>query len=376
MSNPSRIVLVSDLHANIRLGMAKVDSGGVSSDRLRDVISVIDQAITHCLENNIPSMAILGDLFDIQRPDGATIVAVCRVLQRAATEGIKTYILPGNHDAVDRDGRLYNLQLYNELDLPNIHVFGHESIELTEGLRLHAVPWLPEARARRRIRKRARGCSATDRDVLFLHQTMLGAVGDAGWVSDGGLDGSALAGFEYAFSGHYHKPQVHEWGMYLGSPLHLKFSEGGITARGFWDVDLAAKVIDPQLVTPDYPLFDTVNVELAAGEHLDDYVDDLSEVVGEGVRYLRFIMTGDALAIEASRKLLGKWRGELDKYNLRRIKVDERPERVTRARLKLTKKTFDLDEAMGAYARELAPAGTDHHALAELGKRLLGEART
>lgn len=371
--NPARIVLVSDLHANVRLGMARVDEGGVSSDRLRDVIGVINQAIDYCLANRIPTLGILGDLFDVQRPDGATIVAVCRVLQRAASEGLRVIILPGNHDAVDRDGRLYNLQLYNELKLPNIHVLGHETIELTAGVRLHAVPWLPEERARRRIRHRAKEAVASDRNVLLLHQTMLGAIGDAGYVADGGLTPEQLAGFDFAFSGHYHKPQVHDWGMYLGSPIHLKFSEGDVTERGFWDVDLAAKAIKPKLVVPDFPIFDTVDVDLSEGEHLDDYVDDLADVA-DGVTYLRLILKGDPRAIEQSRPLLAKWRGELDKYGLRAIKVDERPDRVTKARLKLTKPTFELGEAIGAYAREFAPEGADPHALAELGRRLLDEA--
>jgi len=366
--------LVSDLHANIRLGMARVDKGGVSSDRLRDVMDVINQAINHCLAEDIGTLCILGDLFDIQRPDGATIVAVCRVLQRAATEGISVRILPGNHDAVDRDGRLYNLQLYNELDLPNIHVFGHESIELTPGVILHAVPWLPEERARRRIAKRARGVVKGDRNILLIHQTMLGAVGDAGWVSDGGLDGDSLAGFDYAFSGHYHAPQKHDWGMYLGSPLHLKFSEGDVLERGFWDVDLSAKAVKPQLVVPNFPLFGSVDFELEEGDHLGDYADSLADIA-EGLTYLRVILKGDVTAIERSRRLVDEWRAEADKHGLRHIKLDERPERVTRSRLTLTKKTFDLDEAMDSYAHEFAPEGVTPHDLAEVGRRLLGEAR-
>jgi DNA repair exonuclease SbcCD nuclease subunit len=202
---------------------------------------------------------------------------------------------------------------------------------------------------------------------------MLGAKGDAGWVSDGGLDGAALAGFDYAFSGHYHLPQTHPWGMYLGSPLHLKFSEGDVTDRGFWDVDLGAEKLAPKLVIPKFPHFGTVEVELDAGEHLDDYVDSLEEVA-EGLTYLRVILKGDVRAIEQSRKLVGDWRLGKDKVGLRHIKLDERPSRATRARLKLTKKTFDLDEALGAYAREFAPDGLDPHELTEIGKRLLGEA--
>lgn len=367
-----RVLMVSDLHANTRLPMARVDSGGISSDRLRDVVSILDQMGEYARENDVRNVLILGDLFDVQRPDGATIVAVSRALHSLASDGIVVRILPGNHDAVDREGQLYNLDLYNELNLPNIIVFGHETWEITQGLRVHACPWLPEQRARRRIRKRAADCDNQGRDVILLHQTMSGAIGDTGYVSDDGLDAAAVDGFAMAFSGHYHKPQFHDWGMYLGSPLHLRFSEESVTERGFWDVDLAAKKIKPRLVQTTYPVFASDTVKLDETDVLDDLMD--IEESAAGCSYLRLILKGHPAAIERARATVDKWRAQLDKYGLRAIKTDERPQREGRVRLELTKPTFDLAEAMGAYVKLSKPAGQSESELMDIGSRLLSEA--
>lgn len=367
-----KAVFISDIHLALRLPMANLDQGGTGSDRLRDTCDVLLQAGLHAASID-GVLIIVGDLFDVKRPSGATLIAASQTLKRIADEGVMIYILPGNHDALDGDGRMYNLQLYNELDIPNIHVLGHEYIEVSEGSRIHALPWLPEGRARRRIRKRAGKLSGGDRDILILHQTMAGAIGDSGWVCDKGIKGDLMRPFELCISGHYHKPQEHDWGMYLGSPLHLTFAEGAVTDRGFWELDLDQEELEPKLVVPNFPLFVTDQVDLEDGDLLDD-VYDLADAA-DGASYFRLILTGSRESILRSRRLVGDWRSKLDQMGLRGLKVDERPTKEVNSRLKLKKPVFTLGDAMRAYTDQYGPGNLDKSDLLVLGQKLLKESK-
>jgi len=373
----TKAILISDTHAALRLPMAHVDEGGVSSDRLRDVTKVLRQAVDVAAEEECP-LIILGDLFDQQRPSGAALVAVSSVLRYAIDNGVEVFILPGNHDAIGRDGRLYNLHLFNELKLPGVHVFKQKDVvEVTEGIRLHAVPWLPEGAAKRRIRKRARDCDPNGLDYLLVHQTIAGAVGDSGWVSDDGIEPGTMDRFTYALSGHYHLPQRHgSWGMYLGSPLMLNFAEAAEDQRGFWLIDWAKPMTtsNPKLIVPDFPILASETIDLEKGDRLD-HLFDLTDFCSTGVDYARLVLQGDREAIIDARTVVSEWRSKLDTFGLRHIKVDERPNRVAQARLKMKGAAFTLDEAVSAYAHQYGDEG-EASALASVGAALLSAARS
>ncbi len=323
-----RIGFISDLHANLRLPFARVDEGGISSDRLRDVADILRQTGVECRASGIEDLYILGDLFDQKHPDGATLVSTSQVLRELADSGVRVNILPGNHDAVDRDGRLYTLQFYEALKVPGIKVLGHEAIEIQPGLCLQALPWLPDSRALRRMREMDKG-GPNDRNILLFHQSVVGAVGDSGWECDDGLPSDAHDGFDFALSGHYHMPQKHDWGIYLGSPLQMKFSDDNVDKRGFWSMDVTAKILKPKLHPLSSPLFGTDTVQLDKGDLIEDLVD--IEESAEGLQYLRLIVEGDASAIARAQRTLLHWKGEADKYGLRCLKVDARPEKVLNA---------------------------------------------
>lgn len=359
-----KLAFISDLHANVRLPFARVSDGGISSDRLEDVCSVLRQAATRCLEEGVEGLYILGDLFDKKHPDGATLVAASRVLREMADQGLAVNILPGNHDAVDRDGRLYTLQFLDALKVPGIRVLGHEAIEVASGVRLHALPWLPDSRALKRMREMDKGCEG-DRNILLFHQSVVGAIGDTGWVSDEGLPTDAHDGFDLGLSGHYHKPQKHPWGIYLGSPLQFRFSDEEHRERGMWVVDVTAKTLKPEMVQLDAPLFGTCRVGLEAGQTVETLLDIEDALGGDALDYLRIIIEGDPQAIVASHQTLMEWKSNADRYGLRRIKVDQRPDRATPSHRMTVNPSLSPERIAAQYAnrhkqpKDIIDLGTD-----------------
>lgn len=368
-----KAAFVSDLHANLRLPQARLDAGGVSSDRLRDVIAVMDQCAVHCAENGIKLLFIPGDMFDHKHPDGATLVAVSRQLYRMASElGLEVYILPGNHDAVDRDGKLYTLQFYGELNIPGIRVLGHEIMEITEGLRIHAMPWLPDERAVKRIRALGAEVDNDGRDILIFHQTMKGAIADNGHESPHGLESSITEAFDLAISGHFHHPQDHKWGLYLGSPLHIRFSDTGDT-RGFLVADLGSKRLQTKFVATTFPEFGQDDVRLEVGDKLEDLVN--IEESAKGLSYLKLKLEGPASVLEANRALYTSWKDNPDRYGLRRLLVEAIPDRVTRSRLDI-EPTFTFGQMVDKYVDQYAEPEHDQAELRRIGTAAVETATT
>lgn len=368
-------LFVSDLHANLRLPMAKVDPGGVSSDRLRDVVSILEQIRDYAFNRSPRAdfVAILGDLFDQSHPDGATLIAVSRVLADLA-DRVPTMILPGNHDAVDRDGRLYSLQFYGELRVPRLRVLGHETVKAGAvggtNVFLHAVPWLPEERARKRIRARAGELKTGTVDVLMFHQGIRGALWDSGRSSDDGLDADIADRFDLALTGHYHRPQKFgRNGYYLGSPLDIRFGDEAVEERGFWEVEFGKRTITPKLIPTKYPRFQTLHVTYLEGD-VDLKSVDLRAGINPGVEYLRIVVSGTAAQIDADREVIRSWQASVAEWGLRALKIDERPIQEGKVRLEADA-NLSLSELTALYAQQFAPEGVDPLALAEEGIRFL-----
>lgn len=367
-----KAAFISDLHANLRLPQARLDAGGVSSDRLRDVIAVMEQCAVHCSSNGIKLVFIPGDLFDHKHPDGATLVAVSRQLHRMASEhGLEVYILPGNHDAVDRDGKLYTLQFYGELNVPGIRVMGHEVMEITEGLRVHAMPWLPDERAAKRIHALSLCTDKSGRDILLFHQTMKGAIADNGHESSHGLVGVTRA-FDLAISGHFHHPQHHDWGMYLGSPLHIRFSDAA-DDRGFWTVNLGSKKLVPVMVPTTFPRFGQDNVRLDDGDELDELVN--IEESASGLAYLKLRIEGPATMLERAKPTYMDWKGRTEALGLRQLVVELVPDRVTRSRMDVPA-SFTFSAMVDRYVEAAAAPGLDPATLRRIGAEAVEAAST
>jgi DNA repair exonuclease SbcCD nuclease subunit len=307
-----KIAFVSDLHAAVQLPMARKNDSGTCSDRLTDVLSIFTQV----REEDVDLIVVAGDLFDAKTPDGPTLVHTSRVLRETA-EIVPVWLLPGNHDAIDRTGRMYSLQQYAELRIPDLRVLTHETVELDTGLLLHAVPWLPEERALKRIRERGRSQDPDGFNLLVCHQSFLGALWDSGFPSTEGLDPKVIDSefhWNAVISGHLHRPQTFGvTGMYLGSPLDLRFGDEVVKERGFTIFEIEGSSIHHAPVQTIYPRFQTVSWDLDDGVFQEDIAPDTS--------YLRMSVIGSKTQIEKERAQLENLR-EMFAADCRCVKLE------------------------------------------------------
>lgn len=151
-------------------------------------------------------------------------------LKRWHQDGIELWVLPGNHDQVDLDGR-NALEVFD--DLPNVKVW-------TEPTWTNTGLWVPY-RARREDVASAIAVPnpypGMWPNVLFLHHGIKTAAMNNLMVDTEGLPVEMFQTFDAVLCGHYHKrQQVGAKLWYVGSPYQTKADEVG-QAKGYaiWD---------------------------------------------------------------------------------------------------------------------------------------------
>lgn len=324
----SKAILISDLHAALRLPHARVNADATRSDRLDDVCSLlINDLHDLAIEHDIDDVFVLGDLFHHRSPDAPTLCQISHALKYLVAHEIRVWLLPGNHDAHGKRASLYSLSFLAELQVGGIHVLDKADRRAfpPTGRAFCAMPWQPEKLA-------AHTVGGFDADsIVFMHQEIKGAT-DNGRPMTRGLDQHELKRFACVVSGHVHTPQRLKTcrGAYLGSPLELRFSEDDGNERGPWifDFDRYELTHRPISTTPKFVRW---NLSAVSGfdlvEHvnelIDDLVDELGELLDERDVYLDTVLTGTRAEIAKADPLVRAAIGDAStgtKHTIRRLK--------------------------------------------------------
>jgi DNA repair protein SbcD/Mre11 len=105
-----KFCLISDIHLG-RYKYGKLDESGVDT-RTNDILDNVQQTIDYCIDNNIKTLFILGDLYHTKKPAQIFRRMLTSKIKYALSNNIIVYILLGNHD----QGRTH----------------GHDLVELAE----------------------------------------------------------------------------------------------------------------------------------------------------------------------------------------------------------------------------------------------------
>ena len=94
-----KVAIVGDTHFGAVFGLGKPnDSGG--NTRIDDYENTFNYIIDYCIENDVKVLVQTGDLFEDRKPTGPALMAADRCLRRLSANGIRTYIIMGNHDYI------------------------------------------------------------------------------------------------------------------------------------------------------------------------------------------------------------------------------------------------------------------------------------
>lgn len=266
-----RVLHFADLHIGVE-NYGRVDPNTGFSTRLNDFLGALDEVVEYSLSENIDLVILAGDAYKNRDPSQTQQREFALRLARLSEAGIPTFLLVGNHDLPHAVGRATALEIFQTLNVPNLHV-GDElqtyMIPTKHGpIQILAVPWPRRSQLLSKdeskglsigqvndkiqelfswgIQQASKSLEETTPAILAGHVTVSGAklgserammLGQDHFLLPNALH---LQTFDYIALGHIHKHQIlreNPLMVYSGSLQRVDFGEEE-DPKGFCVIDL------------------------------------------------------------------------------------------------------------------------------------------
>jgi len=225
-----KIVLISDIHFGIK-----------KSDKifLENQLNFFkNELIPYMQNNNLTTMAILGDLFDTRNSLNSYMKSeVYKLFEYINDQKIKVYIFPGNHDIYFRNTiNVHSLDFLKKFE--NVTVIEDIELRTIENRQILFVPWRVDYNDfKRRVANKNFHC-----DICLGHFDIIGFPYNNHQICEDGIETNILLNnYSLTFSGHFHKRNVYKLGneevIMIGSPFQQNRGDKN-DERGFCVLNL------------------------------------------------------------------------------------------------------------------------------------------
>ena len=266
-----RIVHLADVHIGVE-NYGKVDPQTGLSTRLRDFLDTFDEVVSYVLDNRVDLVLFCGDAYKSRDPSQTHQREFAARIARLSAAGIPVFLVVGNHDTPHTLGRASALEIFETLDVANVHIgdtLGTHVVQTADGpIQILAVPWIRRSvflareesrgltpdqvndeiqrRLAQAIRSMAEELDPDIPAVLAGHVTVGGSVTGSEQSMMLGRDhvllksDVALPQLDYVALGHIHRHQIlgdAPLVVYPGSLQRIDFGEEG-EEKGFMAFDL------------------------------------------------------------------------------------------------------------------------------------------
>ena len=266
-----KILHFSDVHVGVE-NYGSIDPGTGLSTRLTDFLRTYDEVVSYALETPVDLVLFCGDAYKSRDPSQTHQREFARRVARISSEGIPVFLVAGNHDMPHVIGRATALEIFQTLDVANVHIaesIGSHLVQTATGpVQIISVPWIRRSgllarddargltpdqinealqeRLARIIRAEAKKLDPAVPTVLAGHLTVTGAMTSSEQSMMLGRDhvllrsDVALPQLDYVALGHIHRHQVlgrDPHVVYSGSLERIDFGEER-DEKGFCVVDL------------------------------------------------------------------------------------------------------------------------------------------
>ena len=271
--------LVGDIHLGVRCEKSAIKEAVVAGQR-----ETVRRMAEDFRSRGITDVFFSGDVFTVHHFMTIDVMAFAIEMFRDIFAGMTCHVIAGNHDYLyENKDSITSLQLL-EL-IPNVKVYrsGVQTLDVA-GNTWYMVPWIFPDKLEAvnewlgKLARKAKAARA--KTVLFGHFDMVGALMEAGQISDIGLPMEKYyKAANHVFSGHYHCKSYNKGKdpdasiLYMGTPYHLSFAHVN-TDCGYYIVndDLGLEFVEntwsPRFVDAD-----------------DEHLEGLGDLSNRFVRY-------------------------------------------------------------------------------------------
>jgi exonuclease SbcD len=116
-----RVIHFADLHIGVELYGKPLPDRGWSS-RMQDFLDAFDHLVAYAIEEGADAVIFGGDAYKSREPSQTHQREFARRIRRLSEAGIATFLLVGNHDLPNAEGRAHVLEIYRTLAVPNVYV--------------------------------------------------------------------------------------------------------------------------------------------------------------------------------------------------------------------------------------------------------------
>ncbi|MBI2954321.1 MAG: exonuclease SbcCD subunit D [Chloroflexi bacterium] len=319
-----RLLHLADIHLGIeRYG--RVDPATGLNSRLLDFTASFDKAVDYALENEVDLVVFCGDAYRNRDPNPTYQREFARRIHRLARNGVRVFLLVGNHDLPLSAGRANAIDIFETLEVENV-VIGRKpglyDIETRHGgVQIVAIPWLARNQIlskeehkdktiaeindifgeylARRIEDLAGRLDPQVPSILAAHFSVMGAVfGSEKSVMLGQdivIPRSVVSNraFDYVALGHVHKHQVignYPLVVYAGSLERIDFGEEG-EEKGFVVVDLEKGAAEYRFQPVAARRFLTIEVSAEGDDPTEEILAAIGKQSLEGAIVRLFVKT-------------------------------------------------------------------------------------
>lgn len=255
-----KILLFSDAHLHTWKYGSKITPEGYNSRLVRQ-FGVLNMIGTYAYENDIENVFFLGDLFHThsQVPTQALSLAHNAFWWFKHKFKLNTTFLVGNHDMVDKAGRIHAIGWLREYG----NVIEEQTTFTIGNQKFHALPYTEdETKLNEFLSETPNGA------IILMHQGVAGIPMGSGFVINEMLNSEMIPEqCKHAFTGHYHThKKVHDKLTIVGSMTQLTWADVG-DARGWvvYDTDTNEVIHIEQTYAPEFRILDMENATYLAG---------------------------------------------------------------------------------------------------------------
>ena len=300
-----RVLHFADVHIGVE-NYGRTDPETGLSTRLSDFLAAYDEVVEYALANDVDLVLFCGDAYKSRDPSQTHQREFAKRVARLAAAGLPVFLLVGNHDTPHVLGRATALEIFQTLDVSNVHIgdtLRTHRIATRDGpVQIVAVPWVRRSaflsqddtrgltpdqvneaiqeRLARAIRQQAESLDESVPAIFAGHLTVSDATTGSERTMMPGRDyvlvrsSVALPQFDYVALGHIHKHQIlgnNPLVVYSGSLQRVDFGEEK-DPKGFCVVDIdpaakpGARLRQHSFETVNARTFCTVSVDIRTGD--------------------------------------------------------------------------------------------------------------
>ncbi len=116
-----RVIHFADLHIGVELYGRPLPDRGWSS-RMQDFLDAFDRLVDYAADENVDAVVFAGDAYKAREPSQTHQREFAKRIRRLSEAGITTFLLVGNHDLPNAEGRAHALEIFRTLDVPHVYV--------------------------------------------------------------------------------------------------------------------------------------------------------------------------------------------------------------------------------------------------------------